>query len=125
MKVIYNNIIPFDGFKAMVIGPFIFARRGATILERNLHHEGIHWEQQKEMLIIGFYIAYLLLWAIEMIHCLFSRSRGTYRATHKLSVSKRAYYSIAFEREAYRHEEDNEYLRKRQHYAWLKKECWV
>ena len=38
----------------------------------------------------------------------------------KLSQKRNAYYRISFEREAYRHEHNLNYLRHRKHYAWWK-----
>jgi len=40
MKIIYNKIIPFKGYKAMAIWPFIFARK--KLSEIDINHEKIH-----------------------------------------------------------------------------------
>lgn len=120
MKIIYNNIIPFDGFKAIVIGPCIFARNGCKIDDTCIRHERIHWEQQKELVIIGFYLLYLLIWLWEIMRCAFNRSRGMYSANRRLNIFMRAYYSIALEREAYRHQNEKDYISLRRHYAWAK-----
>jgi hypothetical protein len=118
MKVIHNDLIPIKGFTALSIGPLIFARKDCKLYDSTIRHETIHWEQQKELLIIGFYLLYLLLWLWEIVRCLFNHRRGMYRATEKLNVFKRAYYSIAFEREAFRHEREKDYLAIRKHYVW-------
>ena len=49
-----------------------------------------------------FYIIYLIEWTI------------------RLFMKGNAYMSISFEREAYRHESDFDYLEQRKHYAWVK-----
>lgn len=59
MKVIYNKIIPFKGFKAITIWPFIFVRKECSFNEVDLNHENIHGKQQKELLLIFFYLIYL------------------------------------------------------------------
>jgi hypothetical protein len=102
MKVIYNNIIPFPGFKAINIFGVVFARKGSFLSEEQKVHEAIHTIQMRELLYIGFYIFYFLEWVI------------------KLFLYKDAYSNISFEREAYSNQEDVEYLTKRKRYAWFK-----
>lgn len=108
MKIIYNKFIPFKGFAAINILGIIFAREGAKITERTIRHERIHSQQQKEMLWIFFYLCYLIEWLIRV---LFTRDR----------FSHKAYSHISFEREAYAHENDESYLSRRKHYAWITK----
>jgi hypothetical protein len=68
-----------------------------------INHELIHWKQQIEMLIVFFYIWYLLEWLIKLI-----------------KYGSKSYYYLSFEREAYIHDNDMEYLNKRRHFAWFK-----
>ena len=42
MKFIYNNIIPFKGYKAMCIGNLCFVRKNAVMYDYNIRHEMIH-----------------------------------------------------------------------------------
>jgi hypothetical protein len=42
MFIIKNNIIPFEGFKAMTIWPFIFVREDESFDDVDLNHEKIH-----------------------------------------------------------------------------------
>lgn len=103
MKVIINNIVPIKGYVAMTIWPFIFARK--ELNKYVLNHEEIHGEQQKELLIVIFYITYVLEYIIKL--CItFDHDR--------------AYKSISFEQEANRHEHDLNYISTRHHYAWIK-----
>lgn len=122
MKIIKNKIIPFGTFVAMTIGPFIFTKRD-KLSETVIRHESIHWEQEKETLIVFFYALYVLMFVWEFFRCLFDADRGRVDGgSWKNGTWKRAYRSIAFEREAYKHEKDEDYLSKRHHYAWIKGE---
>ena len=93
MKIIYNKILPFKGFKAITIWPFIFARKQLNKVDIN--HEYIHGKQQKELLIILFYIIYLIEWIFK------------------------GYKNISFEREAYYYEYDLDYLNDRRYFSWI------
>lgn len=104
--IVYNSLIPFRGFMAITIWPFIFVRKEykSRFDDVCLRHENIHVQQQKELLLIFFYVIYLLEWLINLF-----RYGG-----------KKAYYMISFEREAYAHENDENY--KRKHFAQWRKE---
>lgn len=93
--IIFNKILPPKGFKAMAIFPFIFVR-GNSIDKKIINHEKIHFAQQKELLIVGFYILYGIFYLIY------------------------GYRDIPFEREAYRNADNPDYLKKRKPFAWLK-----
>lgn len=105
MKVIYNNFIPFKGYKAINLFGFLFARNGSTISDVDLNHESIHTEQMKEMLYIPFYIWYVIEWLIRLV------SYGD---------AKLAYRAISFELEAYSNQQDENYLKNRKRFAWFK-----
>lgn len=103
MKIIYNNIIPFPGYKAINLFGVLFVRKGAVMKDEDINHEAIHTAQMKEMLYIFFYLWYIIEWVIKLfIH-------GTY-----------AYRNISFECEAYQNEDNLEYLDNRKHYSWTK-----
>ena len=108
MKVIYNNYIPFKGFKLMNLFGILFARKEyfRTISKRDINHEKIHTAQIIELAFIFFYILYLGEWLFRL---LFTKDR----------FSKQAYYNISFEKEAYNNEDNLEYLKHRKHYAWI------
>jgi hypothetical protein len=42
MKIVRNSIIPFKGYKAMCVWPFIFVRKDCSFNEIDLNHENIH-----------------------------------------------------------------------------------
>lgn len=109
MKVIYNIFIPFEGFKAMTIWPLMFVRKEFknTLTMRDITHETIHAQQQKETLIGLFYVWYVAEWLLRFF---FSKNR----------FSKQAYYKISFEQEAFAYEQIYSYPKDRKHFAWLK-----
>ena len=102
MKIIYNNIVPFPGYKAINLFGILFVREGAKISEQDLNHESIHTAQMKEMLYIFFYIWYVLEWVI------------------RLFMKGNAYRNISFEREAYDNENNLKYLDERDNFSWCK-----
>lgn len=104
MIIIRNNIIPFQGYKAITIWPFIFVRRSAWYSNDTDRHERIHGRQQLEMLLLLFYLWYGVEYIIRL-----AIMRDT----------KQAYRSISFEQEAYANERDEQYLKHRRPYAWL------
>lgn len=101
MKVIYNDVIPFDGFKVINLFGVLFVRNGRTMSDVDLNHERIHTAQMKEMLYVFFYLWYLIEWLIELFH---------YRG--------KAYHTNTFEREAHENDENLDYLRTRKRFAW-------
>ena len=105
MKIVYNNIIPFKGFKAVNILGVMFARRGARVSDVLVNHERIHTAQMREMLYVFFYLWYFVEWLVKL--CYFRDS-------------KVAYHYISFECEAFRHQHDDDYLPRRKHFTWLK-----
>lgn len=101
MKVIYNKIIPFNGYKCINLFGILFVRKGCMMRESDYNHEEIHTKQMKELLYVPFYILYLLEWL--------------YRLTQKGN----AYRNISFEKEAYNNENDMDYIDKREHFSWI------
>lgn len=72
-----------------------------------INHERIHTAQQREMLFVGFYLAYIIEWVFNLLK---------YRCWNK------AYMSISFEKEAYLHGKDLNYLNARKHFIQYRKE---
>ncbi len=97
IMVIYNKLIPFEGFKAINLFGVIFARK--PLSPKDLAHERVHTQQMKELLYIGFYLIYLIEWVVRLF----------------MHGKKRAYYMISFEQEAYNFKGG-----KREHFGWLK-----
>ena len=95
------------GYRAITLWPIgIFVRCKTFIFNLDLmRHEKIHWEQQKEMLGIFFYIWYLFEYLVRLV--LYLNHYDAYRG-------------ISFEREAYWHEDNSNYLAFRKRFHWLK-----
>lgn len=101
MRIIYNNFIPFKGFRAINLFGVIFAREECRpITPYCINHERIHTAQMKELGYIGFYILYFLEWVYRLIF-----------------HTKTAYRGISFEVEAYNHQHDYTYLKNRKRFA--------
>lgn len=93
MIFIKNKYYPIKGYNAITHYPFVFYKK---IQKNTVRHETIHGYQQKEMLIIFFYIWYFIEWIFK------------------------GYENISFEKEAYKNENDLKYTETRKRYAWIK-----
>lgn len=129
MKKIYNNIIPFKGFKAMTVWPLLFIRNGAKdrFDETDECHEKIHGQQQEELLFAGALIAAVLFvvgcgwWSLLSLPLAFYLYGLFYLiGLLRYRNHKKAYRNNPFEVEAFLYERDAEYLSQRKHFAWCK-----
>ncbi|MBK7360303.1 MAG: hypothetical protein IPI45_00505 [Saprospiraceae bacterium] len=99
------RILTGEFASAITLWPFIFLREQRYAKDPILiNHEKIHLKQQLETLIVFFYLIY----GYEYLR---NRFRGM--------DSRRAYFLIRFEQEAYQFEKDLLYLSKRKMFAWL------
>ena len=97
--VIVSKYFFYRNYVGLSLWPFIIVKEPELIRDKVLiNHERIHLRQQLEMLIIPFYLFYFLEWTIKCVWYL-----NPYRA----------YRNLSFEREAYRHESDHDYLSRR------------
>lgn len=104
MKVIYNNLIPFKGFKAINLFGIVFARKEYEALSPTvLNHEAIHTAQMRELFYVGFYLLYVLEWLFRLV-------RESY-------TGQEAYRYISFEQEAYNNAGEKNYLADRKPFA--------
>lgn len=124
--IVYNKIIPFGGFEAMAIWPFIFSKT-RLVSSRRKNHESIHLRQQFEVMVLSamilavlcltcmswwwmclapfvYYVLYVIDYGVRLI----------------LYENEEAYRNISFEQEAIMHELDFYYLKDRRPFAWLK-----
>ena len=114
MKVIINNIIPFDGYKYINLFGYIFTKdKNYVMTQKDENHESIHTLQMKYLLYIFFYIIYYLEWSIKIPIALFCN-------TGRYGVLRYAYRSISFEQVAYLHQTDYQYLENANPYEWIK-----
>ncbi len=94
-----NRFLVPKGYRAITLYPFIFIRNDRDKYDKELiNHECIHLRQQKELLILFFYVWYFLDFVIKYLR---------YRNWDK------AYRNIIFEREAYNNQSNLDYLKVR------------
>ena len=93
---------PFGkNYLAINLFEFIFTLRDLDLIE--LNHELIHSAQQRELLYLPFFIWYGIEWLILYV---------------KYHDWTKAYLNIRFEKEAYIHQNDLDYLKKRKHFSY-------
>lgn len=107
MKVIYNKVIPINGYKCVNLFGVLFVREGCKMTATDYNHEAIHTAQMKELLYVPFYLLYVLEWLWHLI---------------RLRDTRAAYRAIRFEREAYAHEGEADYLKTRKKFNQYKKD---
>ena len=108
MKIIYNNIIPFKGFRAVNLFGVIFARKDAFPLTPTImNRHKIYTAQMRELLYVGFYIVYIFEW-------LWRKIRQSY-------TGEDICRNISFGREAYAKQNKFNYLACRKHFAQWRK----
>lgn len=90
---------------AVTIFPFVIIRQEYLNDTQTITHESIHILQQKELLVIPFFIWYA---AEFLIHYM------------KYRDFLKAYNSISFEKEAYANQDNSNYLKTRKPYSFLK-----
>lgn len=106
MKIIYNRLLPLKGFRAINLFGIIFVRKEFKILDKKmLNHEYIHTKQIMELLFVGFYIWYVAEWLLKWI-------------IYKDRML--AYKNICFEREAFDNDNNLNYTKSREYFAFLK-----
>ena len=83
----------------------VLATKSSKWKHEYLRHEMIHFRQQREMLVLPFYLWYIVEFLIRWWQ-------------HKDWM--KAYYNISFEREAFSNQDDETYLYYRKPYSWIK-----
>lgn len=92
-------------FLGITLWPFILIKNQALKGDKILiNHEKIHLRQQIEMLVIPFYLWYVIEYLFRLLQ---------YKDRHL------AYKNISFEREAYTHEKNIEYLKTRRFFMFI------
>lgn len=96
----------YKNYVGLTFWPFIFLKHND--LKKDIYlvnHEKIHLEQQKELLILLFYVFYISEWLIKSVY---------YFDSYK------AYKNVSFEREAYLHEKNLDYIKNRKVFSFIK-----
>jgi hypothetical protein len=106
--VIENSRIPqalswFINIWAITLYPFIICK--GELDQRVRTHEIIHLYQQRELLLIGFWVLYVWYWLVGL---------------WKLRSFRDAYREIPFEKEAYANDWDATYPLNRKAFSWIK-----
>ena len=109
----WNNLILIvrpkllrKNYNGMTLWPFVVLKHHSLKEDAVfLNHEKIHLRQQAELLIVFFYIWYALEFLLRWL---------------QFGNRYKAYRNISFEREAYYHESEMDYLKKRNIYRFLK-----
>ncbi|WP_224485508.1 hypothetical protein [Robertkochia aurantiaca] len=103
MVLIFKYFFP-GKYVGLTLWPVIILKHAALKSDKVLlNHERIHLRQQLELLIVPFYLIYFTEWLIGLV-----RFRNSYEA----------YRNISFEKEAYLHEAELDYLSGRQLWAF-------
>ena len=110
--VVKNSIIPsllswFIKIRGITLWPFIILKDEGD--ERIINHERIHIMQQRELLVIGFYILYILFWIKNLV-----------KYYNQENLLHTAYANIPFELEAYDNDNKIYYCLNRKRFSWLK-----
>ncbi len=104
--ILINKFLFHKNYVGLTLWPFIILKNDA--LKNDLYlinHEKIHLRQQKEMLIIPFYLFYVIEWLVRTVFYL---------------NSYKAYQNLSFEREAYRNEHNLNYLYERRPFSFYR-----
>ncbi|PTX44390.1 hypothetical protein G3I01_01880 [Gramella sp. MT6] len=104
MILIVNKWLLSGRFKGISLWPFVILQN--RHLKQDvffINHEKIHLRQQLEMLILFFYVWYAIEFFVRYLDC---------------KDGMLAYRNISFEREAYRRENDLNYLKNRSFWAF-------
>ncbi|WP_108422837.1 hypothetical protein [Flagellimonas amoyensis] len=104
MIVVFRHFF-YKNYVGLSLWPFIILKEDSLKDDAVLiNHERIHLKQQRELLILPFYLLYVSEWLLRTILYM---------------DSYRAYQNISFEREAYANEADMQYLSKRKIFGFL------
>ena len=126
--IIYNKIIPFNGFRAMALWPFIFSRE-KSLKPYVVNHETIHLRQQFEVLVASFLIILALIlvfgWSFWWLFASFVAFYVLYGVEYLVRFvlyrdADEAYKNISFEQEANLHDKEADYLSHRRIFSWIK-----
>ena len=130
IKTVVNKFLPFKGFVAMTVWPFIFIRKDKELkfVDKVKRHEYIHVYQQIECLLVGVVLAFLMLisgcggWSLIPLGLFFELYAVEWiiKGLINFGNSRKAYRSISFEREAFENQENPDWLDDRPKFYWIK-----
>lgn len=130
IKTVVNKFLPFKGFVAMTVWPFIFIRKDKELkfVDKVKRHEYIHVYQQIECLFIGVVLAFLMFiakcgwWSLIPLGIFYELYviEWIIKGIIHFGNSRKAYRSISFEREAFEMQENPDWLDDRPKFYWIK-----
>ncbi len=88
----------------MCIANLVFVRKGVRLSKRIINHETIHSIQWRECLYVFFFPIYVCSFLFQLL---------------KHWKWHTAYRNVCFEREAYSHQDEDDYLSRRKRFAWI------
>lgn len=92
MKVIYNKIIPFKGYKCINLFGVLFVRKGCTMRESDYNHEAIHTKQMKDFCMFRF--TFCIFWnGCTGLHKKVMRI-GIYRLRRKPMITRTTWITL-------------------------------
>ena len=100
-----SKFAPIDIW-AISFGFWVWCR--GEMIERTRRHETIHYKQQIELLFVLHWVLYAGFWLFGLV---------------KYRDGAKAYRETPFEREAYKHDSDVDYISNRKPFAWVKEIC--
>lgn len=121
-----QSILPLGGFKAMFFFGILFLKGKAMVSYRLISHEEIHSRQFIEMLLASLVITLPLVawvwWLFLISPFVFYLWYGIEWIIHlvRFKDAHTAYRRISFEREAYKHQDDINYLSNKKAFSFLK-----
>ena len=102
--IVAKYLIP-KGFRGLTVFPFVLIKCRLDFKNKILvNHEKIHIRQQKELLVLPFFLWYFVEYAVRLL---------------QYKNANLAYRNISFEREAYANELDLNYLETRHFFNFL------
>lgn len=106
MKIVRCSWFPPIRFKAIALVWWIIVRSDVEMTSEDINHEEIHGKQQREMLVLLFFLWYAVEFIIRLI-------------LNPMNYMK-VYRRISFEQEAYENDSNLSYLDGRKPYSWIK-----
>ncbi len=104
VPVYLSKLAPIEIW-AITLGPFVFCK--GELSEKTKRHETIHLQQYVELWYVGFLFYYIF----DFLYAALVKRKG---------FSRESYLSIRFEQEAWECDDDENYLEKREKFAWKK-----
>lgn len=134
--VFYNDklakMILWSGYHTITLGPFIFTtKKRIELTDEIINHEKIHVAQWCEVTTLSILLWSFLMLALDfryvwtlpicfVVYYIIYVAEYAISRLYGVENSNQDYHHIWFEKEAYKHQKDMDYLRYRKPFAWFK-----